>query len=39
MARRRATIKKIDKKIFKRTAAETKLINIEPTNMRGGTRL
>lgn len=30
---------KIDKKIFKRTAAATKKINISPKVMRGGTRL
>lgn len=28
-----------DKKIFKRTAASTKTINVKPTIMRGGTRL
>lgn len=28
-----------DKKIFKRTAASTKKINISPKSMRGGTRL
>ena len=39
MSKRRETIKKVDEKIFKRTAADTKLINIEPTSMRGGTRL
>ena len=39
MSSRHETTKKVDEKIFKRTAAQTKLINIEPTNMRGGTRL
>lgn len=39
MSKRRETIKKVDEKIFKRTAADTKLINIKPTSMRGGTRL
>ena len=33
------TRKKVDKKIFKRTAAGTKKININPKVMRGGTRL
>lgn len=28
-----------DRKIFKRTAASTKKININPKHMRGGTRL
>lgn len=28
-----------DKKIFKRTAASTKKINVKPMVMRGGTRL
>lgn len=31
--------KKIDAKIFRRTAAKTKKINIEPKAMRGGIRL
>ena len=31
--------KSIDKKVFKRTAASTKKINIAPRVMRGGTRL
>lgn len=39
MPSRKATLKKVDKQIYKRTAAQTKLININPTNMRGGTRL
>lgn len=33
------TRKRIDKKIFRRTAASTKKININPKVMRGGTRL
>jgi len=33
------TKKKIDKKVFKRTAATTKKVNISPKTMRGGTRL
>lgn len=28
-----------DKKVFRRTAVKTKLINIAPVPMRGGTRL
>lgn len=33
------TKKSVDRKIFKRTAASTKKININPKHMRGGTRL
>ena len=33
------TRKRVDRKIFKRTAATTKKININPKVMRGGTRL
>lgn len=33
------TRKKVDTKIFRRTAAGTKKININPKVMRGGTRL
>ena len=33
------TNRRKDKKIFKRTAASTKKINIAPKVMRGGTRL
>ena len=33
------TNKKVDRKIFKRTAASTKKVNINPKNMRGGIRL
>lgn len=33
------TKKRVDKKIFKRTAANTKKINIQPKAMRGGIRL
>lgn len=36
---RNRTIKKLDKKIFRNTAVKTKLINIAPISMRGGTRL
>ena len=39
MSSREKTIKKVDEKIFKRTANKTKLINILPNTMRGGTRL
>lgn len=39
MSSREETIKKVDEKIFKRTANKTKLINIMPCTMRGGTRL
>lgn len=39
MAKRKQTRnKKVDSIIFKRTAASTKKVNIEPTNMRGGIR-
>lgn len=33
------TSKKVDKKIFKRTAASTKKVNVAPKTMRGGIRL
>lgn len=33
------TRKRVDKKIFKRTAASTKKINVSPKAMRGGIRL
>lgn len=36
---RRKTKKKIDRKIFKRTAVKTKKINISPKISRGGIRL
>lgn len=36
---RAPTEKKKDEAIFKRTAAKTKAININPRVMRGGTRL
>lgn len=36
---RAKTVKKIDEKIFTRTAKQTKLCNVLPTIMRGGTRL
>ena len=37
--KRKKTRRKLDKKIFRRTAAKTKTININPTGMRGGIRL
>ena len=36
---RKRTRRKLDRKIFRRTAAKTKTININPTGMRGGRRL
>ena len=33
------TKKKVDKKIFRRTAVKTKAINVNPCMMRGGIRL
>lgn len=33
------TKKRVDKRVFSRTAASTKKINISPKVMRGGTRL
>lgn len=36
---RKNTVKRVDKKIFSRTAATTKKMNISPKLMRGGTRL
>lgn len=33
------TVKKVDRKIFKRTAASTKKVNVAPKVMRGGIRL
>ena len=33
------TSKRVDKKVFRRTAASTKKINVAPKVMRGGTRL
>ena len=36
---RKNTSKRVDKRIFSRTAASTKKINISPKVMRGGTRL
>lgn len=36
---RKRTKKKIDRKIFKRTAVKTKKINISPKISRGGIRL
>lgn len=37
--KRKAMPQKTDKKVFKRTAVQTKKINIAPKVMRGGTRL
>ena len=39
MSSRRETNKKVDKKIFRRTAVRTREINVKPTSMRGGTRM
>lgn len=36
---RKNTVKRVDRNVFKRTAASTKKINIAPKVMRGGTRL
>lgn len=36
---RKNTIKRVDRKVFQRTAAATKKMNISPKVMRGGTRL
>ena len=36
---RKKTSPKVDNKIFRRTAAKSKKINIDPKVMRGGTRL
>lgn len=36
---RRRMVPSVDKKIFKRTAAKSKKININPTVFRGGIRL
>lgn len=36
---RKTTRPSTDKKVFKRTAASTKKVNIAPKTMRGGTRL
>lgn len=33
------TRKRVDKKVFKRTAASTKKMNVSPKPMRGGIRL
>lgn len=37
--RRTKVKRRKDRKIFRRTAAKTKTINIKPTGMRGGIRL
>ncbi len=36
---RKRTRKKVDQKVFRRTAAKSKKININPTIFRGGIRL
>lgn len=37
--KRQKVKKAVDKKVFKHTAASTKLINVKPRVMRGGIRL
>lgn len=39
MARRKMMSRKTDKKVFRRTAAKAKKVNINPSPMRGGIRL
>uniref|UniRef100_A0AAU8B3S0 DNA binding protein n=1 Tax=Dulem virus 119 TaxID=3145596 RepID=A0AAU8B3S0_9VIRU len=39
MAHRRTTNRKLDRKIFRRTAVKSKKINIDPKIYRGGIRL
>lgn len=39
MRMRKRTRRRVDKKIFRRTAAKTKTINIKPQSTRGGGRL
>lgn len=39
MKRKLRTNKKLDRKVFRRTAVSTKKININPTIYRGGIRL
>uniref|UniRef100_A0AAU8AVT7 Uncharacterized protein n=1 Tax=Dulem virus 136 TaxID=3145613 RepID=A0AAU8AVT7_9VIRU len=36
---RKRTSRRVDKKVFRRTAAKSKKININPTIFRGGIRL
>lgn len=37
--KRKVLAKKIDRKIFKKTASRTRSINVKPMSMRGGIRL
>lgn len=39
MAKRVKLSRRVDQKVFTRTAKKTKDINVYPTNMRGGIRL
>ena len=39
MAKRTKLTRKIDQKVFTKTAKKTKEINVNPTSMRGGIRL
>lgn len=39
MAIRKATNKKVDQKVFRKTAKRTRKINVQPVVMRGGIRL
>lgn len=39
MARSRIKSRKTDRKVFRRTAAKSKKVNINPSPMRGGIRL
>ena len=39
MKRKKIRNKRLDKKIFRRTAQRTRAINVEPSVARGGTRL
>ena len=39
MKRKETAPKSVDKEIFKNTAAKSKIINVQPSNMRGGIRL
>lgn len=37
--KRKPTNKNTDRKIFRRTAVSSKIVNLKPSNMRGGIRL
>lgn len=39
MAHRKTTMRRVDRKIFRRTAIKSKRINIDPKIYRGGIRL